>query len=133
METRSQKDHANVEIYLMTVADKAVGLAVIASEPRRLTIVNIIGSIDLEKLHKLEGRFGVPKLDIGTAKSPGCNQSRTPPCAGRALIPSVGLIPDHCRAVHGPPLRQVIRDGVVLRRRDCPRMRCRRPPNASAP
>lgn len=73
VETRSQKDHANVEIYLMTDANKAVGLAVIASEPRQLTIVNIIGSIDLEKLHKLEGRFGVPKLNMGPAKSPAAN------------------------------------------------------------
>lgn len=75
METRSQKSHANVEIYLMTDANKAVGLAVIASEPRQLTIVNIIGSIDLEKLHKLEGRFGVPKLGIGPAKSPAANNA----------------------------------------------------------
>ena len=70
VETRSQKDHANVEIYLMTNDNKAVGLAVIASEPRQLTIVNIIGSIDLEKLHRLEGRFGVPKLNLDATKPP---------------------------------------------------------------
>jgi hypothetical protein len=70
METRSQKSHASVEIFLMTDANKAVGLAVIASEPRQLTIVNIIGAIDLEKLHKIEGRFGVPKLDLGATKAP---------------------------------------------------------------
>jgi hypothetical protein len=70
LQTRSQKSHANVEIYLMTNGDKAVGLAVIASEPRQLTIVNIIGSIDLEKLHKIEGRFGVPKLDLDATKAP---------------------------------------------------------------
>jgi uncharacterized protein DUF4252 len=69
LETRSLKSHANVEIYLMTEGNKAVGLAVIASEPRQLTIVNIVGSIDLEKLHKLEGRFGVPKLDLDPAKN----------------------------------------------------------------
>jgi Domain of unknown function (DUF4252) len=73
METRSQKSHANVEIYLMTDANKAVGLAVIASEPRQLTIVNIIGAIDLQKLHKLEGRFGVPKLDLDATKAPATN------------------------------------------------------------
>lgn len=73
VETHSQKDHANVEIYLMTDANKAVGLAVIASEPRQLTIVNIIGSIDLQKLHKIEGRFGVPKLDLDATKAPATN------------------------------------------------------------
>jgi hypothetical protein len=63
METRSQKTRANVEIYMMTDGGKALGLALIASEPRQLTIVNIIGSIDLQKLRNLQGRFGVPKID----------------------------------------------------------------------
>ena len=38
------------------------GLAVIASEPREFTIVNIIGSIDIDKIAKLEGQFGIPKV-----------------------------------------------------------------------
>jgi len=42
----------------------------IASEPRQFTIVNIVGAIDLDKLHKLEGQFGVPKLDVDVAKVP---------------------------------------------------------------
>jgi uncharacterized protein DUF4252 len=68
VETRSRKTHADVDIYLMIVNKQAVGLALIAIEPRALTIVNIIGSIDLEKLHKLEGQFGVPKLDLEPQK-----------------------------------------------------------------
>lgn len=56
-------------IYVMIVNKQAIGLALIATEPRALTIVNIIGSIDLEKLHKLEGQFGVPKLDLETGKA----------------------------------------------------------------
>jgi hypothetical protein len=52
------------------VADKqAIGLALIASEPREFTIVNIVGSIDLAKLHKLEGQFGVPKLELEPQKA----------------------------------------------------------------
>jgi hypothetical protein len=50
--------------------NRAVGLALIASEPRQFTIVNIVGAIDLDKLHKLEGQFGVPKLDIDSPKEP---------------------------------------------------------------
>lgn len=71
--TRSKKDRANVDIYIMLIDNKATGLAVIASEPREFTIVNIVGSIDLDKLHKLQGHFGVPNLDIGKngdAKAP---------------------------------------------------------------
>ncbi len=70
VQTRSHKSHADVDIYLMTDHDRAIGLAVIASEPRQLTIVNIVGAIDLDKLEKLEGQFGVPKLDLETAPKP---------------------------------------------------------------
>jgi hypothetical protein len=27
-------------------------------------VVNIVGSIDLQKLHQLEGHFGIPKLQL---------------------------------------------------------------------
>jgi hypothetical protein len=53
----------------MVDKNQAVGLAVIASEPRQFTIVNIVGAIDLDKLHKLEGQLGVPKLDIDSSKT----------------------------------------------------------------
>jgi hypothetical protein len=70
VETRSQKTHADVDIYIMVEGNQAIGLALIASEPRQFTIVNIVGAIDLDKLHKLEGQFGVPKLDIDPTKPP---------------------------------------------------------------
>jgi hypothetical protein len=79
VETRSRKTHADVDIYIMTEKDKAIGLAVIASEPREFTIVNIVGAIDLDKLHKLEGQFGVPKLDIDTPKADTTPKTDTAP------------------------------------------------------
>jgi hypothetical protein len=45
-------------------------MSIIASEPREFTIVNIVGSIDLEQLHDLEGKFSIPNLEIETAKKP---------------------------------------------------------------
>lgn len=63
VQTRSRKSHADVDIYLMLSDGKAVGLGLIASEPRQFTIVNIVGTIDLDKLHKLEGQFGIPILN----------------------------------------------------------------------
>jgi hypothetical protein len=63
VQTKSRKTHADVDIYIMLADNRAIGLALIASEPREFTIVNIVGSIDLDKLHKLEGHFGVPNLD----------------------------------------------------------------------
>ena len=75
VEVRSRKEQANVDIYISVSGNKALGLAIIATQPREFTIVNIVGSVDLDKLHKLEGKFGVPKLEIEQAKpAPEKNQ-----------------------------------------------------------
>jgi len=76
VQTRSKKTHADVDIYIMVVDKSAVGLALIASEPREFTIVNIIGSIDLDKLRKLQGQFGVPKLDLDAAPSAAAGKTK---------------------------------------------------------
>jgi hypothetical protein len=61
---RSHKEQANVDIYMSIDRGNANGLVIIASEPREFTVVNIVGSIDLQKLHRLEGKFGIPKLHL---------------------------------------------------------------------
>ena len=60
---RSKKEKSDVDVYVLIEGEKAQGLSIIASEPREFTIVNIVGSIDLEQLHDLS-RFGVPDLEI---------------------------------------------------------------------
>lgn len=54
----------NVEVYTDVRGDNIVGLVVISAEPRELTLVNIVGPIDLERLGNLEGNFGIPKITI---------------------------------------------------------------------
>jgi hypothetical protein len=71
VEVRSRKEQADVDIYMSVEGNKALGLAIIASEPREFTIVNIVGSVDLDKLHQLEGKFGVPKLELAKEKKRG--------------------------------------------------------------
>ena len=63
----SKKD-GSVEVYLMLVGDQISGLAVLSVEDKELTVVNIIGPVDLEKLSQLEGQFGVPELGIEPPK-----------------------------------------------------------------
>jgi hypothetical protein len=63
LNVNSKKDGA-IEVYLMTTGDQISGLAVLAANPKELTIVNIIGPVDLGKLSELEGQFGVPVLGI---------------------------------------------------------------------
>jgi hypothetical protein len=65
---RSGKEQANVDIYMSVNQNNANGLVIIASEPREFTVVNIVGSIDLQKLRRLEGRFGIPKLQLEQKK-----------------------------------------------------------------
>jgi len=64
VQVRSRKEQSNVDIYISMGGNKPNGLAIIASEPRELTIVKIVGSIDMQKLHGLEGQFGIPKLGL---------------------------------------------------------------------
>jgi hypothetical protein len=60
-----QRDrNEDVDVYICVENEKILGMAVVASEPRSFTIVNIIGSIDIDKLAKLEGKFGIPKMDV---------------------------------------------------------------------
>jgi hypothetical protein len=69
VEARSKKENTDVDVFILIEQNKAMGLAIIASEPREFTIVNIVGKIDLADLHNLEGKFGVPDLGIEVDKS----------------------------------------------------------------
>jgi hypothetical protein len=67
VETHSRRENTDVDVYVLIENGRAQGLAVIASEPREFTIVNIVGSIDLEQLHDLQ-KLGVPDLQLETGK-----------------------------------------------------------------
>ena len=62
VEVRSKKGGENVDVCLREEGGKVRGLAILAEEPKKLTVVNILGSIDLEQLRMLEGHLGVPRL-----------------------------------------------------------------------
>jgi uncharacterized protein DUF4252 len=52
----------DVDVFLNTDNGKILGIAVIASEARSFTIVNIVGNIDLDKLARISGDLGIPKV-----------------------------------------------------------------------
>lgn len=68
MNFTSKKD-GNLEVYLLMNGEQIGGLAVLATDDRELTVVNIVGPVDLDKLSKIEGQFGVPELGIESGKS----------------------------------------------------------------
>ncbi len=61
---RSARDGENVDVFFRMEKDKVMGLVVIAAEPTELTVVNIVGPIDLDQLASLGGHFGVPKVNV---------------------------------------------------------------------
>lgn len=71
----SKKENENVEVYLMMVGDEISGLAVVSLDPKEVTVVNIVGPINLEKLSQLEGSFGIPDLDLAKPKATKDNQN----------------------------------------------------------
>ena len=56
------KGKGNTGIYVKTSGDLIEGLVVLAAEPKELTMVNIIGSIDPADLEKLSGKMGIPPI-----------------------------------------------------------------------
>jgi hypothetical protein len=60
---RSTRRDGDVDVYFKDAGNGQLGgIVVIAAEPRELTIVNIIGTIDPEKIADLSGEFGIPKM-----------------------------------------------------------------------
>ena len=56
------KKEISIEVYLLQNGGQIGGMAVLATGSREMTVVNIIGPVDLDKLTKLEGSFGVPPV-----------------------------------------------------------------------
>jgi uncharacterized protein DUF4252 len=70
VDVRSKREHENAEVYLMGGGDNISGLAIITAEPKELTVVNIVGPIDVDKLSELEGRLGVPRMGLERVSKP---------------------------------------------------------------
>ncbi|HJQ68394.1 MAG TPA: DUF4252 domain-containing protein [Blastocatellia bacterium] len=60
------KREGNYDVYIMTEGSIIRGLAVLAAEPKALTVVNVVGPIDISKLSELEGKFGIPRWELMT-------------------------------------------------------------------
>ncbi len=67
---RSQRDGENVEVYTWLEDGKITALAIIAAEPKELTVVNIIGLIELDKLSQLSEYLNLPRLELERADKP---------------------------------------------------------------
>ena len=65
----SKRSNERDEVYLLKNGDKINGVTVLVAEARELTVVNLVGAIDPEKLSELSGHFGVPG-EVGDHSKP---------------------------------------------------------------
>jgi len=54
----------NAEVYVATDAGRVEGMAILSVEPKEVTVINIVGAIDIEKLKRLEGSLGIPRIHV---------------------------------------------------------------------
>jgi hypothetical protein len=62
LEVGGRQEGEQVQIYSWREGNESGGLAIVVAEPKELTVVNIVGKIDLARLGALQGQFGIPEL-----------------------------------------------------------------------
>ena len=63
--SKAKEGTQNSGVYLRTDGKQVMGLVVLASEPKQLTLVNIAGNVDLAQLQALSGTLGIPPIRMG--------------------------------------------------------------------
>ncbi|MGH9722357.1 MAG: DUF4252 domain-containing protein [Bryobacteraceae bacterium] len=64
IDVQSKREGDTAGVFFKTDGNQIGGLVVVAAEPKELTVVHILGSIDPADLKDLSGNFGIPKLDL---------------------------------------------------------------------
>jgi hypothetical protein len=64
VEVRSKKEGQNIDVFTMIEGGKINGVAIIAMDRRQVTVVNIVGPVDVDKLAELRGNFGIPDFEV---------------------------------------------------------------------
>ncbi len=64
----SKDEGENVEVYIKPEGKGIGGLAIIAAAPKELTLVNLVGPIDLDTLSELGGHYGIPEVQMEKKK-----------------------------------------------------------------
>ena len=61
-------DFGDAEVYLATSGGRVEGFALLVIEPRELTVVNIVGPLDLDKIRRLGDNFDLPRINVKRKK-----------------------------------------------------------------
>ena len=62
-------DFGEGEVYLATAGGRVEGFALLVVEPREVTVVNIVGALDLDKLRRLGDNLKLPHISVKKKKA----------------------------------------------------------------
>lgn len=57
-------DFDDAEVYAAREGDRVEGLVILAVDPKEVTVINIVGSVDLDKLQRLADGIRLPRVRI---------------------------------------------------------------------
>ena len=61
-------DFGDAELYVASAGGRIEGLALLVVEPKELTVINIVGAVDVDKLKKLGETLNLPRVTIRRKK-----------------------------------------------------------------
>lgn len=64
VDVNDKEDGETFELYSKTEEGKSKGFAMLAAEPKELTVIYIDGQLSLSELSGLSGQFGIPKIPL---------------------------------------------------------------------
>jgi hypothetical protein len=62
-------DFGDAEVYLATAGGRVEGFALLVVGPREVTVVNIVGALDLDKIRRLGDNFDLPRVNVKRKKA----------------------------------------------------------------
>ena len=57
-------DFGDAEVYLATAGGRVQGLTLLVVGPKEVTVINIVGDVDLDKIKKIDGDLRLPRVRI---------------------------------------------------------------------
>ena len=68
IDVKNNSKQAAVTVYSYTEGENVAGVTVVSSDPSEVTVVNIVGPVDLQTLIEAGESFGVPTMQIGSTE-----------------------------------------------------------------
>jgi hypothetical protein len=61
-------DFGDAEVYVASAGGRVQGLTLLVVEPKELTVINIVGDVDLDKIKKMDGDLRLPHIHVRRKK-----------------------------------------------------------------